>query len=216
MDPNWIDWAAVALLGGVVGVSELISRYKDDPWSAIKCWPAIFYIAINSAASCAALALIPSVWSGGSHWAQILMAGVSAMAFFRTSLFVVRAGDRDVGVGPSGFLQIFLAAADRAVDRKRAAARSDAVAKVMKGIDFTKAAKALPYYCVGLMQNVSAEDQQSLDRALESLDKRNVEPSVKALLLGIELINVVGVDVLTTAVNSLGDQIRSASEVRVS
>ena len=33
-------------------------------------------------------------------------------------------------------------------------------------------------------------------------------PSVKALLLGLELINVVGVDVLTTAVNSLGDQIR--------
>jgi hypothetical protein len=33
--------------------------------------------------------------------------------------------DRDVGVGPSVFLQIFLAAAaDRAVDRKRAAARS--------------------------------------------------------------------------------------------
>jgi hypothetical protein len=39
------------------------------------------------------------------------------MAFFRTSLFVVRAGDRDVGVGPSGFLRIFLAAADRSVDR---------------------------------------------------------------------------------------------------
>jgi len=33
------------------------------------------------------------------------MAGVSAMAFFRSSLFVVRAGDRDVGVGPSGFLR---------------------------------------------------------------------------------------------------------------
>jgi len=32
---------------------------------------------------------------------------------------------------------------------------------------------------------------------------------VKALLLGIELINVVGVDVLTTAVKSLGDQILS-------
>jgi hypothetical protein len=58
-----------------------------------------------------------------------------SMSFFRSSLFVVRAGDRDVGVGPSVFLQIFLTAADRAVDRKRAAARSDVVADVMKGID---------------------------------------------------------------------------------
>jgi hypothetical protein len=141
------------------------------------------------------------------------MAGVSAMAFFRTSLFVVRAGDRDVAVGPSGFLQIFLTAADRAVDRKRAAARSAAVVEAMKGVDYAKASKALPPYCLALMQNVSPEDQQVLDRALEALDRQEAEPAVKALLLGVELINVVGVDVLTTAVGSLGDQIRSAPEV---
>jgi hypothetical protein len=114
MDSSWLDWAAVALLGGVVGASELVSRYK---------------------------------------------------------------------VGPSGFLQIFLTAADRAVDRKRATARSKAVTEVMKGIDFEKASKALPPYCVALMQSVSREDQQAL-----------------------------GVDVLTTAVGSLGDQIRSVPE----
>jgi hypothetical protein len=107
---------------------------------------AIFYIAINCAASVGALGLIHAYgWFGPSRWTQILMAGVSAMAFFRSSLFVVRAGDRDVGVGPSGFLQIFLTAADRAVDRKRAAARYDVVAEVMKGVDFNKALKALPF-----------------------------------------------------------------------
>jgi hypothetical protein len=172
MDWSWLDWAAVAMLGGVVGASELISRYKDHPGAAIQTWPAIFYIAINSAASVGALGLIQANrWFGPSRWIQILMAGVGAMAFFRTSLFVVRAGDRDVGVGPSGFLQIFLTAADRAVDRKRAAARSDAVAAVMKDVDFDKALKALPPYCVVLM-------------------------------------NVVGVDVLTTAVRSLANQIQ--------
>jgi hypothetical protein len=210
MDWSWLDWVAVALSGGVVGASELISRYKDDPFAAIKTWPAIFYIAINSIASLGALGLIHAgKWFETSHWTQILMAGVSAMAFFRTSLFVVRAGDRDVGVGPSGFLQIFLTAADRAVDRKRAAARSDAVARVMKEVDFPKALKALPPFCLALMQNVSPEDQQVLKRVVEDLDKRDAEPSVKALLLGIELMNVVGVDVLTTAVKALGEQIRS-------
>ena len=48
---------------------------------------------------------------------------------------------------------------------------------------------------MALMQNVPPEDQQVLERALEALDKREVEPNVKALLLGLELINVVGVDV---------------------
>jgi hypothetical protein len=214
MNWTWLDLAPAAALGGLVGASELISRYKDDPVAALKAWSGIFYVAINSAASMGALGLIhANAWFGPSRWAQILMAGVSAMAFFRTSLFVVRSGDRDVSVGPNGFLQIFLAAADRAVDRKRAAARSDAVAEVMKDVDFTRALQSLPPYCLALMQNVSPEDQQVLSRALEALQKREVEPSVKSLLLGIELINVVGVDVLKTAVKSLGDQIRSAPRV---
>src|SRR5438128_2741123 len=156
MDWSWLDWAAVAALGGVVGASELISRYKDHPGAAIWSWPAIFYVALNSAASAGALGLIQANgWFADTHWKQILIAGVSAMAFFRTSLFVVRAGDRDVGVGPSGFLQIFLGATDRAVDRQRAAARSNAVASVMKGVDYEKAYKVLPPYCLALMQNVS-------------------------------------------------------------
>jgi hypothetical protein len=83
----------------------------------------------------------------------------------------------------------------------------------MKGVDFNKAVKALPPYCLALMQNVPPEDQQVLKRVLDDMEKGDEEPSVKALLLGIELINVVGADVLTTAVNSLGDQIRSAPEV---
>lgn len=214
MDASWLDWPAVAVLGGLVGTSELVSRYKDDPWAAIKTLPAIFYIVINCAGSLAALGLIHELkWSENARWAQVLMAGVSAMAFFRTSLFVVRAGDRDVGVGPSGFLQIFLSAADRAVDRKRAAARARSAADTMKDVDYQKAKVALPALCLALMQNVSEDDQKELGRALKDLDGGPAEPSVKALLLGIELINVVGVDVLTTAVGSLGEQIRSAPTV---
>ena len=68
MDWSWLDWAAVAVLGGVVGSSELISRYKDDPWAAIKSWPAIFYIAINCVASVGALGLIhANGWFGPSR-----------------------------------------------------------------------------------------------------------------------------------------------------
>ncbi|HTX38135.1 MAG TPA: hypothetical protein VME43_24060 [Bryobacteraceae bacterium] len=213
MDWSWLDWAAAAVLGGVVGASELISRYKDNPWGAIEGWPAIAYIAINSAASAGALHLIrANGWFGPARWTQILMAGISAMAFFRSSLFVVRAGDRDVGVGPNGFLQIYLAAADRGVDRKRAAARADAVAKAMKGVDYDKAKGVLPQYCLALMQNVPGEDQQSLVQALKDLEGGPAPPSVRVLLLGLELINVVGVDVLTTAVKSLGEQIRSLPE----
>src|SRR5260370_21547 len=131
------------------------------------------------------------------------------MALFRTSFFAVRAGDRDVGIGPAAFLQIFLVAADRLGDRLRAHARSGAVAEIMKDVDYPKAFKALPPYCLALMQNVSPEDQQQLRRDLERLNQDPAEPSVKVRLLGLELINVVGIDVLTTAVRSLVDESRS-------
>jgi hypothetical protein len=124
---------------------------------------------------------------------------------------VVRAGDRDIGVGPSGFLQIFLSAADRAVDRIRASARANAVGKIMDGVDYAKAFPSLPPLCLALMQSLSPEDQQQLAQALKELDQNPADPIVKVRLLGLELINVVGIDVLTAAVESLGDQIRSAS-----
>ena len=80
MDWSWLDWAAAAVLGGAVGASELISRYKDHPGAAIQSWPAMVYIAINSAASLGALSLIrTNGWFGPARWTQILMAGVSAM-----------------------------------------------------------------------------------------------------------------------------------------
>ena len=216
MDWSWLDWAAVAVLGGVVGASELISRYKDEPGAAIQSWPAIFYIAINSAASVGALGLIHAgKWFDTPRWTQILMAGVSAMAFFRLSLFVVRAGDRDVGVGPQR-VPADLSCGGR--PGRGSPAGCGAFRRGGEGDEgrrFREGAEGVAtlLHCVALMQNVSPEDQQLLNRVLEALEKRDAEPSVKALLLGIELINVVGVDVLTTAVESIGEQIRSVPEV---
>ena len=205
----WLDWLAAAALGALVGGSELISRYRDSPAAALKTLPAWFYVFLNLVASAGALYLIHvNHWFEDARWKQILMAGVSAMAFFRTSLFVVRAGDRDVGVGPSGFLQIYLSAADRAVDRARAHARSEAVAKIMQGVDYKKAFESLPPYCLALMQNLTPEEQKEVARAMKELDQGAADPSVKVRLLGLELINVVGIDVITTAVRSLGEQIR--------
>jgi hypothetical protein len=213
VDWKLLDWIAVAAPGGIVGVSELVSRYRDEPSRVLLTLPAIFYVAMNVGASLGALEIIHQNpgWFA-SRWAQILMAGVCAMALFRSSLFVVRAGDRDVGIGPGGLLQVFLGACDRAVDRQRAIGRSRAVDDIMADIEYAKALLALPPYCLALMQNVAREDQEKLAGALKALDqKSDVDHRVKARLLGLELINVVGVDVLKAAVEALKDQITSGA-----
>jgi hypothetical protein len=168
-------------------------------------------MALNVAASVVALALIRvfdwkfGVTAGGAalRWTQVGVAGTGAMALFRTSLFTVHAGDRDVGVGPGSFLQIFRDAADRAVDRLQARARGETVSKPMEAISYGKASHGLTTYCLALIQNVPDDEQLALTKALALLDAADIDPAIKVRILGLNLMNVVGPNVLTAAVDSL-------------
>jgi len=216
MDSSVLDYTAVAFLGALVGGAELISRYRDAPARALYNWPAVIYIALNLVASLTALAIIRiydwkfGITAGGAalRWAQVGIAGTAAMALFRTSLFTVHAGDRDIGVGPSSFLQIFREASDRAVDRLRAKARGDQVSRLMTGIDYPKASEGLPPYCLALMQNVPDEEQVKLTQSLALLDKAAIDPNIKVLILGLQLMNVVGPNVLIPEVVPLREKMK--------
>lgn len=219
MDTTIVDYVIVAALGALVGSGELVSRYRDAPAGALRTGPALLYIFLNFAASIVALFVIRvfnwqfGVTSGAAavRWMQVGIAGTGAMALFRTSLFTVHVGDRDIAVGPSSFLQVFRDAADRAVDRLRAQARGATVDKLMEGIDYAKAFEGLPPYCLALMQNVPDEDQQKMLQALALLDKDpSIDPQIKARILALHLMNVVGPNVLTAAVGSLRKQMASA------
>jgi hypothetical protein len=213
-----LTWTAVAVLGGALGIAELVSRYRDAPMVALRTWPAILYVAINLGASVSAYGLARVFgWNinlgdaknpAAAEWTLVLVCGLSAMALFRSSLFVRRIGDRDVGVGPSSFLQVFLNATDAEVDRNLAVRRAAAVSRIMQNVDYRKAFDALPPYSIALMQNLADDAQRDLRKALELLDKDPMPPELKTRVLGLELANVVGLTVLEQAVSSLGDKIR--------
>ena len=157
------------MIGALVGVAELVSRYRDAPSRALHNWAAALYVGLNATAAVAALALIRAFdWkfgasdTGAVEWTRALVAGFGAMALFRSALFIVRAGDQDVGIGPSGLLQVVLSAADRAVDRGRAGARALEVTDTMAGVSFDRAAEALPAYCLALMQNATEDEKVAL------------------------------------------------------
>jgi hypothetical protein len=210
-----LDFAAAALLGILVGLAELVSRYRDAPHAALYTRPALLYLVLNGAASGLALALIRAFdWKFGAGadtvcWVQLLVAGVGAMALFRASLFTVRAGDRDIAVGPATFLQIFRDAADRAVDRLRASDRSSKVGDLMDGLDYEKASEGLIPYSLALMQNVPDDEQQKLVQGVKLLDAEPIEPAIKVRILGLLLMNVVGPNVLSAAVDALREQLKT-------
>jgi hypothetical protein len=51
--------------------------------------------------------------------------------------------------------------------------------------------------------------QVGLRKSLELLNNASIDLPIKARLLGLELVNAVGLEVLKTAVKTLGDEIRT-------
>lgn len=201
-------WIVVGLLGTLVAVAELVSRYRDDPFKALISLPSVLYVVVNLAGSLAAFFLIRQFgWDFGASSStieitQVLVAGFGSAAIFRSSLFNVTAGDQVIGVGPSAVLDVILSAADRAVDRKQAFARSEKTASSMDGISFARGADALAMYCFAAMQNTSPVEVQAVDDRISTLrDPKydGIPDQVKSFVLGLTLATVVGDKVLSDA-----------------
>lgn len=133
------DVVAVATIGALVGISELVSRYRDEPTRALFTMPAVLYVALNAIAALLALGIggVQVANAGepgvlGVHWGLVLACGLGAMAILRSALFVVRTDGKDLQVGPGSLVQMLLDAADRALDRLRAEERAWTVAKLME------------------------------------------------------------------------------------
>lgn len=203
-----IDLAVAFLIGALVGMGELVGRYRDEPGRAVNSRPAYVYMAINGAASAAALGLAHIFgWTFGAapgtdqaRATQVLVAGFGAMAVFRSSLFLYRVGTKEVGIGPVAFLQVMLEATDRGVDRHRAQARSEWVRKVMDGLQFNEIAISLPAYAIGLMQNLSQQDQSVLSTRVGDVRASPQDDRMKVMSLGLLVLDAVGEEVLAEAV----------------
>ncbi len=213
MDFNILHYFFAGFFGLLVGATELLTRYKDSPHSALLNVPAYFYIAVNISAAAFALFLIEKFSlkfsDANNELISVLVAGTGAMAFFRSSLFVYRVGDKDIPLGPGIVFQILLEVSDRSVDRERAGPRAVTVTRIMENVIYTKAMHSLPIYCFSLMQNVSADEQATLASEIAQLtNSSTMSDTVKAHALGLALMNIVGEKVLQAAVNSLQYEIK--------
>ncbi len=212
------DFALVGSIGGLLGLCELLTRYRDEPRQAVINTAGALYTLTNALAAVVALFMLNvfDVDFGlkGPENAEklrvtlLLVGGLGSMAFFRSSLFTLKLGEKDVPLGPGLILQILLDVTDRAVDRGRAEPRALAITEIMNDFDFEKGKLALPAYCFTLMQNVSSEEQNAVGEQVKKLESATMSSRIKAYLLGLLLLNVVGEDVLRAAIKSLGDEIK--------
>lgn len=202
-------------LGGVVGAAELAARYRDDPAAALQTPPGLAYVAINSAAATAALVIVEAFgWTFGLgpdesavqvHTVQVLVAGLGSAALFRSSLFTVRQGDQEIGIGPSALLTSLLGQVDRGVDRRRALARLNR--DDLAGLLFDRDHVELTELCVGALQNLDKADAQALGELAARL---KAEPSLsdpaKLHLFALKLLTVAGSKAVQAAARRLRER----------
>lgn len=220
---NLISYAAVSLIGAMVGATELMSRYPDSPFRAVRNLSGFFYTLLNAIGAVLALYFIQRFnWDFGLtsmmtevqvELTQTMAAAFGAMSILRSSLFNVRVGDHDLAVGPAAVLQVLLSATDRQVDRMRAEQRSEAIKKAMAGIDsYAQIKIALPTHCMALMQNVSADEEKQIRQVADNIEKLEIADCLKVLNLGLVLMNIVGDGVLKTAVANVVQSHKSAQQ----
>lgn len=196
--------AAIAgVLAGLVGLAELVSRYRSDPAYALGSLAAWFYIALNASAGVIALLVIHAFdWKFGQtehiDLFRIFVAGFGAIALFRSSFFVAKIGGLSVGVGPSLVLGSLLDACDRDVDRRSAekiaeAASDDALAE----LNPDSVISALPVLCLALMQNFPPSDQAQLAADISAIAKNETLASqAKMRAVIVQLAKHLGKDVV--------------------
>jgi len=218
-------WQAVIVgaIAGLVGLAELVSRYRSDPTFVLrKSTAAWLYIGLNAAAGVTALFLIRAFgWTFGQTsnvelW-QILVAGFGAIAFFRSSLFITKIGNSTVPVGPALVLGSLLDACDRDVDRKSA----EDMSKVMMqdhlgGLDPVTVQYALPVLTLALMQNFQPGEQAQLAADLANVrgdDKLSAEAKMRAVT--VQLAKYLGSDLVVHVLTNARDVFVAPTTPRV-
>ena len=214
-----VDYLVVALFGGLVGATELLSRYRDAPFRVIFSKFSIAYIILNLLAAMLALWMVrlfginfgldPLTDPAKLRWVQILVAGFSAMLLFRSSVFQIRVGEQDVAVGPNSVLDVLLSVLDREVDRERAQKRAAVVAEIMQEVSFRKASDELPVVAFALMQNLPREDQERIaNKVLQLGQTKDLSDAARAYALGLTLMDYVGERVLSSSVELIEEEIK--------
>jgi hypothetical protein len=200
-----VNYGFVVEIGLLVGATEMMSRYRDDPFAPLLTIPGVFYMLINAGAAALAYYLMNLVRTPITEPLRTFAAGLGAMAFLRSGFFTARYGSTDVAVGPNQVLQVILQALDRAYDRQRAVPRSQAILDIMGGISFDQVKEALPTLCFDLMQNVSDSEVAGLNAQVRELSaSTTISDDAKTLSLGLALINIVGEQTLRAAVEAMG------------
>jgi hypothetical protein len=203
----------VYAVGALVGVTEILMRFRDEPLWAVNSGPGTVYAVLNGLGSVLAFCLIRylDIWFGATpdsaigNVLQVLTAGVGAMSFLRSGIFISKAsaGDADIALGPAVVLQRILDVLSNQVDRQRAVERDRFIATVAQRLGSGSELTEFAAYAMALMQTLTKEAENSIGEALREIQAGSWSPLRKNQIAALLLLNCVGEDALRAALERM-------------
>jgi len=201
---------ASLLFGALVGFSEILSRYRDEPLQASITASGLAYLFLNGIISLAAFVLLrkyaDNIFPGIKDDLLItaFVAGFGGMAVFRSKLFTFRSPDgHEYAIGPAIVLETVLKTIDQKIDRRRATERQGRVYEQMADLaDFENTARYIKA-CLPSFQNLTQEEKREIQTVIEDYEKIDWPDSLKCLALGFAYLNIAGEENFNQVVGNL-------------
>lgn len=198
-----VGWGAASFaFGALVGASEILSRYRDEPLQTISSRYGVAYLGLNGAISVIAFLLLDRYSAqifptmGNDLFLLAVVGGFGAMAVLRSKLFTFRAADgTEYAIGPAIVVETILQSIDRKIDRHRAAQRLTKVFSALSGqTDFGRTAQFLEASLLSF-QNLTPDDKAEIAGIIDEYRKETDWPaSLKIMAVGFAFLTIAGED----------------------
>ncbi len=193
---------AAFLFGSLVGMSEIASRYRDEPLKAVVSPYGLIYCLLNGYISILALFLIFNFASlfgsiSTSNFLAAVTAGFGSTIVMRSRIAIIKTADgKEESVGPDYVIKILLQIIDTNIDRWRAVRRQeilkDNLEKIKNLGDFPTAWR---YLLASLLafQNLDEARRKTLSDTYNDYQAQTGVPEdIKRLGLGFIFLTLVG------------------------
>lgn len=193
---------AAFIFGSLVGLSEIASRYRDEPLKASGSPYGLIYLFLNGYLSMLAFLIIrkfPDSFGALSKnmFAATILAGFGSSVVMRARIAVVKTPDgKEESIGPDYVFKIILRTVDQQIDRWRAARRQRIVsthrAQLAAFGDFQTAWKYL-FASLLAFQNLDDVQKSALNDTYNDYQaQKDVPDAIKQLALGFIFLTLVG------------------------
>lgn len=199
-------YCAAALLALFTAASELMQRFKDEPFKVLWGLPGLAYLTLNGALAAVVLlglrfASDPTTTTVALE--QVFLAGFGARVIVRTKVVGFRTKDgSEQEIGPGALFEQLLSAVSREADRDRAAQRLDTASSQLEGVPWKDARASFIAEMAAAMQDLTDAEIARIAASLKIISENpELDDATRLDMLGMLIMNYAGEEFLKKLVS---------------